>query len=565
MFLFKKVIVFFLFALPALAFWAVSPGHAQTVVQSKGTDSNLNYESLKKFGPWDDRNYQLTREDLKVLSANEEELRDLIPAFYRVELRKRYSDLQKTGLHQYPHSAKPRFRVEYGGYLINGSYYRKASRTGDTFTVDMSKPFMGAYEWARKNLQGETRVAPGAETAIAINPVNPSIVVAGSNGNFGQEMHYSSDGGATWNSAGTLPGSCCDPTVSWSTDGTRVYTVTLGFSSNEVYVSTNNGQTWTEIATVGSGGVDKEYLHIDEYPTSPYKDHLYLTWHLGNSMLFSKSTDNGNNWTSPSTVSTGSQLGIGSDIASDKNGHVYYIWPSFEGGQIWSRKSTDGGSTWQTAVEVADTEGEFDFPIPAMSSRRVFIYTAVEADLTNGPYGNSLYVAYTDSTAATGNTAANNHARIQVAYSRDGGATWQATTPHSTANMNTVDRFHPWMTVDETGKVWVVFYSTQEDNDRTTVDFYYSVSEDGAQTWSTPERLTTVSSEKPNDDFEWGDYNGMDLVMGNLLAIYTDNRNEGGGNGDSIDVYVVGASVGTTGPEIFADSFESGDLSAWSN
>lgn len=126
-----------------------------------------------------------------------------------------------------------------------------------------------------------------------------------------------------------------------------------------------------------------------------------------------------------------------------------------------------------------------------------------------------------------------------------------------------MDRFHPWIAVDENGKVWVVFYSTGADNSRTTVDFYYSVSEDGAQTWSTPTRLTTTSSSKPNDDFEWGDYNGLDLVGGQLLGIYTDNRNEGGGGGDSIDAYVVGTVV-TAPDDIFADGFESGNTNNWS-
>ena len=73
-----------------------------------------------------------------------------------------------------------------------------------------------------------------------------------------------------------------------------------------------------------------------------------------------------------------------------------------------------------------------------------------------------------------------------------------------------------------------------------------------------------MSSPKPGDDFEWGDYNGMDLVMSDLLGIYTDNRNEGGGGGDSIDVYVVGTVLGSS-VEIFQDGFEGGSLAAWSS
>ena len=551
----------------AISLLAAAAIQGQAIDPKRGTDPKVDYASLTKIGPWDDRNYSLTRADLDLLSAEEAEQRALVPAFYRVELRKRYPDLPKTGSHQYPRSTMPRFRIEHGGYLIDGRLYRVAHRTETGFEVDRSTVWMERDDWQTKKsgraLDGEARLGPGAETAVAINPVNPDLVIAGSNGNGGQVMYYSTDGGSTWSSAGALPSSCCDPTVAWSTDGTRAYTVTLG-AVNDIYLSTNNGQTWTLLDTVGSGFVDKEYLHVDDFATSPHKDNLYLTWHLNGVMKFSRSTNLGVSWSSPINLSVGSsQEGIGSDITSDKSGHLYYIWPTFSGGNTWVRKSTDGGQTFASAVLVADTVGSYDFPIPAMPSRRAFMYVAADTDLTNGAYADSIYVAYTDNTVPDSGTPANNHGRIQVAYSRDGGATWSITTPHETADANEVDRFHPWLTVGPDGKVWVVFYDTRNNASRTSVDFYYAVSDDGAQTWSTPERLTIVSSPKPNDSFEWGDYNGMDLVMDQLIGIYTDNRNEGGGGGDSIDVYVVGSM--TTASGIFTDGFESGNTSMWSS
>ena len=46
------------------------------------------------------------------------------------------------------------------------------------------------------------------------------------------------------------------------------------------------------------------------------------------------------------------------------------------------------------------------------------------------------------------------------------------------------------------------------------------------------------------EGFEFGDYNGMDIVMDQLIAIFTDNRQESGGSGDSIDVYAAGITPG---------------------
>ena len=536
---------------------------AQSILQSRGVDSRVDYGSLTRVGPWDDRNYDLTKEDLEWLAPGEEELRVMVPAFFRVELRRRYPAMRSEGAYQYPRSTLPRFRAAYGGYLVDGMLYRSAERIGEEYVLDLSAPLILGRDWRPEGtLDGEARVAPGAETAVAVNPIDPDLVIAGSNGDFGgQVMYFSSDGGVSWSSAGSLPGGCCDPTLAWSKDGSRAYTVTLG-TANDVYLSTDNGQSWNALTVVGSGFVDKEYLHIDRHATSPYLDRLYLTWQLNGVLRFSRSANHGVSWSSPISLSVGqAQDGIGSDITSDRGGNVYYVWTTFEGGMTWVRKSNDGGATFSAAVLVADTVGSYDFPLPAMPNRRVFMYTATDADLSDGTYADSVYVAYTDNTVPDSETPSQNHGRIQVARSRDGGSSWQITTPHETADSDQVDRFHPWLSVGPDGKVYVVFYDTRQDPTRESVDFYFSISDDGAETWTAPARLTSVTSPRPNDSFEWGDYNGLDLAMGRLIGIFTDNRNEGGGGGDSIDVYVVGMSA--TSSEIFADGFESGDTGSW--
>jgi Neuraminidase (sialidase) len=210
-------------------------------------------------------------------------------------------------------------------------------------------------------------------------------------------------------------------------------------------------------------------------------------------------------------------------------------------------------------VVVASTMGSFDFPIPAMSARHAFIYSSADVDRSASSFHDTLYVAFTDSTAATTNTASNNHARIQVAFSRNGGSTWQVRTPHSTADMSTVDRFHPWLKVDNNGRVHVVFYDTRNSGNRTGVDFYYSYSEDGGDTWSAPSRLTSINMPKPGDSFEWGDYNGMDMQLTKALGIYTDNRVEEPGS-NTVDAYAAG-DFAVTGPlsgvdPVFANGFE---------
>ena len=551
---------------------------AQTIVQSRGVDARVDYASLADYGPWDDRNYELNQEDLALLGENEIELSVRAPLFYRIEIRKRFGNLLTEGPVQYPRSTLPRFLVEYGGFLIDGVLYRKAVLVDDRFHVDISKPWMTEQEYENRigrSLAGDVRVTSpvgAAESAVAINPVNPDLVISGSNGpGSGQEMQYSTDGGETWNAAGALPygGTCCDPTVAWSSDGAKAYSATLG-SAVYVYRSADAGQTWTDLANepgadarreIGSG-VDKEYLHVDTHAPSACLDTVYLTWHEGNTMKFSRSTDLAHTWSTPATMSSGPERGIGSDITSDTNGRAHYIWPAFNSKKILVRTSSDCGITFDSSVEIATTQASFDFPIPSMDNRYAWIYVGAAADLSGGAYGGSIYAAWTDTTEPEAGSAADNHARIQVAYSRDGGATWTTSTPHETADSDTVDRWNQWLAVGPDGSVHVVFYDTRNDPTRRSVDLYWSTSTDGGASWGTPTKLTSEISPHMEDFFQFGDYNGLDVVMSELIAVFTDNRDETGGTGDSPDIYAAGQSV-DGGSAIFADGFESGNTSFW--
>jgi hypothetical protein len=554
---------------------------AQTIDPQRGADPAVDYRSLAALGPWDDRNYSLTASDLALLAPNEAELNVKIPAFYRVQLRRERPEMLREGPVQYPHSAAPMFRTLYGGYLVEGVLYRSVVRDQATkqWRVDLSRPWVSQKEWTQAALlDGEARVTNptgAAESAVAINPVNPSLVIAGSNGPAGgQNMHFSTDAGATWNAAAALPlgGTCCDPTVAWSSDGTKAYTATLG-SAVFFYRSGDNGQTWTDLNNEPPGnpgndprrelgsGVDKEYLHVDTHPTSPFLDRIYLSWHQSNVLRIARSADFGHTWSTVVHSNASDMRGIGSDITTDKNGHVYHFWPTFNSQKIKVLKSTDGGATFDAGTDVASTQGSFIFPVPSMETREVFIYASADADRTNGPFANSIYVAWTDSTGATGSNPTNNHARIQVARSRDGGATWDVSTPHATVDANSVDRYHQWLAVGPDGAVHVVFYDTEGDATRNSVHLNWSVSTDGGVNWSTPAALTTVRSSDIVDSFEFGDYNGLDVVGNQLIAIFTDNRNEAGGGGESVDVYAAGTF---TAGGIFNDGFESGDATAWS-
>ena len=544
---------------------------SQVIDNSRGVDSRVDYESLKEFGPWDDRNYDLTLEDLAWLSSNESELREMVPAFYRVIFRQEFTDTATTGMEQYPRSFFNYFLLRFNGYLIDGLLYKKVKWDDErkfyvVITENGNSPGKSIRDNVR-SLEGNVLINSGAESAISVSPVDPNIVVAGLNSN-GQEMLFSSDGGETWTSAPDLTGSeCCDPAMDWSSDGSFAYNVTLGGSQVWFYRSDDNGQSWNSLADITPGDNrreltgpvnstnDKEYIHVDKHDLSPFKDNIYITWHQGNILQFATSTDNGHSFSQLSFDDE--PRGIGSDIVTDANGTIYHFWPSTQNQQIRMNKSTDGGISFSPSVPVSATIARFIFPIPSTDTRQVFIYTSADMDLTGGDYNQRLYVAWTDSVGAESPTPVNNHARIQVAFSDDAGDSWTTRTPHETFDAMNVDRWHQWLKVDKNGVVHITFYDTRQFAARNGVDMYHSFSIDGGNTWSTPDRLSTESSPA-SSGFEFGDYNGLDFGSdGKGIAIFSDNRAEGSANPD-MDVYA--ASIAEVSPfpnKIFSNGFES--------
>jgi PKD repeat protein len=551
----------------ALAQEASAPPVTISIQPSRGVDPKVDYAALTAFGPWDDRNYALTKADLLLLPANEAEIREPIPAFYRVEVRRAHRQLTASGADRgttfthYPRSALNGFLAKYSGYLVNGTLYTRVEAQADgRFAIYPTTAFDGDFSGALPNfLGGEKRIttpAGAAESAISVNPVNANLVIAGTNGpGSGQKMWYSSDGGTTWGGPVSLANTCCDPAVGWSPDGSVAYAAALstvvGSGTNVLfYRSTNNGQTWTLAKQLNNANAsDKEYFTVDHSTASPYLGRIHLAWHDSNVQKYAFSADGGVNWSAILTLDSASR-GIGSDLTTDPAGNVYFFFPTTSGGsnakQIRMLKSTNGGTSFAAGVTVSATNADFDFPIPAMETRRAFVYVSADSDRTGGTYNGSVYASWTDtSTTENNNSATANHAVVRVAYSRNGGSTWTVTTPHPTSDVNTVDRFNQWLSVDGSGRVFVMYYDTRNSSGRTGTDIYYAVSTDGAQTWSAPARLTTVTSRNATDSFEWGDYNGMDAMMANLIAIYTDNRDESGGTAQSVDVYAVGGFGGT--------------------
>jgi hypothetical protein len=293
---------------------------------------------------------------------------------------------------------------------------------------------LNTYDPPRPNvdqINGDTIVSVGTqtgcdaaqnETTIAVNPLNPLNLVAGTNDyrvfntresrNDGSGWAYTTfDGGHKWlnvqlphltfqtGATGTLSDmdSAGDPALAFGPHNT-VYYANLVFSrlnsASGVVVSTSHdgGLTWSEPSIVHTDGVDsngnptatgifndKEWIAVD-----PRSGAVYVTWtefqQAGSPIYVSRSTDGAHTWSAPVPVNPPASFtpgGItpfssGSNPVVNRRGDLVIAYESAvcqtlncdqptDHDAIIIATSKDGGRTF-TNKEVAT---DFDFPFNA--------------------------------------------------------------------------------------------------------------------------------------------------------------------------------------------------------
>jgi len=260
------------------------------------------------------------------------------------------------------------------------------------------------------------------EPSIAMNPNNPNIIVAGSVINY---FHVSADGGLTWNTQSLVSpyGVWGDPNIQVDNMGNFYFTHlsnTPGGNWIDRIVcqkSTNDGQAWNIGTYTGLNGTkaqDKQTLTIDRT-----NNNLYMTWTEFDSygstdpldssrILFSKSLDQGDTWSSPVKLNKWSGDCIDKDStvegavpAIGPNGEIYVAWTGPYG--IVFNRSLDQGLSWlQEEIIVDPMPGGWDFMIPGLD--RANGLPLIKCDISGGPNHGTLYINWSDQRNGTDNT-----------------------------------------------------------------------------------------------------------------------------------------------------------------
>jgi hypothetical protein len=418
----------------------------------------------------------------------------------------------------------------------------------------VAAPVKSALVAGERRISG-VQTTPRSESDIRVNYWDPLKIISASNnisGSGSQAQFYSTDGGTTWGQS-SLPRQTgdafhSDPTVEWTSDGTA-WSTTIGINSSatalhmRAYKSTDNGATWTFDATFSGAqsSTDKQIIWVDHSATSPYKDNLYAIWHNDDPAYMNRRTGPTGSWQTPTQVSGSETTGtaIGDDVKTNAFGDVFGFWPDTGSSKVFVVKSTNGGASYGTPVQVATTFDSYDIGVPAMDRRRALIYISGGAYRTASK--NLVYASWTDLTGATGcnsqanepglNTASTCKTRIWFARSTNGGTTWSAPAMiNNQASLN--DQFNQWMVVDETtGALGIMYYDSVGDPNRKKVDVWYQSSYDDGATWTPAVKVTSAQTDETvsgsDSGNQFGDYNSLSGIAGQFFPTWTDRRSGG--------------------------------------
>lgn len=348
---------------------------------------------------------------------------------------------------------------------------------------------------------------------------------------YGTDALFTEDGGSTWAGSyeGTGGGNSGDPAAAIDLDG-KMFVGNIKNSSMQqgVAYSDDNGATWTNVTVGSNSNLDKNHLCIDNSITSPYSGYIYSAWTdfglADPHVEIVRSTDHGLNWSSPVEISN-SPFDHGVNIQTDAAGNVYVIWAEYNNwpnpeDAVGMVKSTDGGATWSSPVEIiTELKGtRNNDPL----AHRTNSFPVMSIDQNNG----NIYVVW--SNYGIPGTNSGDWVNAYMIKSIDGGTNWSSPIQVSQSpNIDGTFSYLPWIACDpETGHLGVIFL----DNRNTTgndVEAWVSVSMDEGDTWEdfrVSDVSWTTKAISGLADGYMGDYLGIAAKGSVFYPVWSDDR-----------------------------------------
>jgi hypothetical protein len=365
-----------------------------------------------------------------------------------------------------------------------------------------------------------------SETFSTANPDDPNEIVVAYNDSRGvnanpiniSSISFSTDGGITFTRLTPSPfqNTFGDPVVLYNKPTQTWFTVwldgapgcTLGGYKNTDPSDPNN---WIHFCVHPSGGDDRESGWADNNPSSPFFGNMYISWNdfaVGaGALVMSRSTDNGSTWSSAITVANTGTFIRNTQITGDMGGNgTIYIAGMDEGGGGFPHndtnliyKSTDGGATW------SNTYTGTPFPGPGVTS--VGYFACMFSDLGGywrhegwgepAAFNNVVHLVYAQ------HGAGSDPGDVFYIRSTDGGVTFGAPFLLNTDG-GTRPQWQPNLSVSPAGTLLATWYDAREsancavgDENTPCYRMWSRKSNDNGVSWLPDDMLSDVVSPLP--------------------------------------------------------------------
>ena len=286
-----------------------------------------------------------------------------------------------------------------------------------------------------------------------------------------------------------------------------------GGSDYEVFVrrSVDDGATWQSPVAVTVNGTFDDKPYIDARG-----DEVLVGWadfsFSPAKVRAARSLDGGLTFGNDTVLANASVGGNGACPVIAADGTYYVFWRDSFQDFLWMSKSLDQGATWSPDASIV-AMSPLPNPLPGESFRIVNLPSAA-ADPASG----DLVVVWNDQLFGDPD--------ILSIRSADGGMTWTAPV-RVNDDAGTTDQFFPWVTIDGSGVVHVVWYDRRQNG--SDIDVYLTHSTDGGVSYEANVRVTAASFspilpwESGAADFI-GDYNAVAAAAGQVYPAYQDSR-----------------------------------------
>ena len=360
-----------------------------------------------------------------------------------------------------------------------------------------------AQGWQNIRINQDTTTELQNESQVVVNPTDPSNLVAvWRDFRLGYRQvgyGFTTDRGASWTNPGLFVDPHyvrdSDPALTVNADG-DFFAMLLAYTGDTgqpngmlMYRSSDGGQTWEDrgfaINDVPGVFEDKEFIACDR-TSSFFGGRIYMVWaRFWDADIYCVYTaDDGDSWSSEVLVSddSGNQFPT---PAVGPDGTLYVAWTDF-GDAILIDRSFGGNAFGEdglvTPVYNAHPTLNGNIGAPA--------HPAMDVDITGGTYNGRIYIAYMSREGGSSDYD------IFIRHSDDHGFDWSDSRRINDDTFNNGrDQFLPWLTVDNTGVISVVWLDRRHDPSNLRWHSYVSQSFDGGMTWSPNQQVSTAESD----------------------------------------------------------------------